>query len=209
MIDYEVTVDDPVTYVRPFTMRMTITTQPTTALRCACHGERRGEMRAQRRAPAKSRPRPSRRGRRSRRATRESHGRRWPAWNPPESSTSGNRRRSRGPPGDRTAQAGPGPLLPSVGGRPPKSRAPSIPTGHRLALTARGGRCKRYSGSGAHRCKFSSGVVIARFSRCRVGNARRALAFQTHQNTKAQESAPQTGELVSLWFAKIVLPASG
>ena len=38
MIDYEVTVDDPVTYTRPFTIRMTITTQPAYQLyEYACH----------------------------------------------------------------------------------------------------------------------------------------------------------------------------
>jgi hypothetical protein len=38
MIDYEVTIDDPVTYTRPFTMRMTITTQPDYQLyEYACH----------------------------------------------------------------------------------------------------------------------------------------------------------------------------
>ena len=38
MIDYEVTVDDPVTYTRPFTIRMTITTQPDYQLyEYACH----------------------------------------------------------------------------------------------------------------------------------------------------------------------------
>ena len=38
MIDYEVTMDDPVAYTRPFTMRMTITTQPDYQLyEYACH----------------------------------------------------------------------------------------------------------------------------------------------------------------------------
>jgi hypothetical protein len=38
MIDYEVTVDDPATYTRPFTIRMTITTQPAYQLyEYACH----------------------------------------------------------------------------------------------------------------------------------------------------------------------------
>jgi hypothetical protein len=38
MIDYEATIDDPVTYTRPFTIRMTITTQPDYQLyEYACH----------------------------------------------------------------------------------------------------------------------------------------------------------------------------
>ena len=38
MIDYEITVDDPVTYTRPFTMRLTITTQPNYQLyEYSCH----------------------------------------------------------------------------------------------------------------------------------------------------------------------------
>ena len=38
MIDYEATIDDPVTYTRPWTIRMTITTQPDYQLyEYACH----------------------------------------------------------------------------------------------------------------------------------------------------------------------------
>jgi hypothetical protein len=38
MIDYDITVDDPVTYTRPFTIRLTITTQPNYQLyEYACH----------------------------------------------------------------------------------------------------------------------------------------------------------------------------
>jgi hypothetical protein len=38
MIDYRITVEDPVTYARPFTLRLTITSQPDyTLYEYACH----------------------------------------------------------------------------------------------------------------------------------------------------------------------------
>ena len=52
MIDYEATIDDPVSYTRPWTIRTTITTQPDyQPYEYACHeGKRRGEVRVERRA---------------------------------------------------------------------------------------------------------------------------------------------------------------